>query len=60
MSYITGTINSVIIVEYNSPPDITIAIPFDIDELIENMESLMKEGTQVASDNQLPVYMRLL
>ena len=33
---------------------------FDIDELIENMESLMKEGTQVASDNHLPVYMRLL
>lgn len=33
---------------------------FDIDELIENVETLMKEGTQVASDNLLPVYMRLL
>lgn len=33
---------------------------FDIDELIENIESLMKEGSTVASDTHLPVYLRAL
>lgn len=33
---------------------------FDIDELIENVEKLMNEGTSLASDNQLPVYLKAL
>lgn len=33
---------------------------FDIDELIENVESLMKDGTTIASDSHLPVYLRAL
>lgn len=33
---------------------------FDIDELIENVEKLMNEGSTTASDAQLPVYLQIL
>ena len=33
---------------------------FDIDELIDNVESLMREGATVVSDTHLPVYLRAL
>lgn len=33
---------------------------FDIDELIDNVESLMREDAIVSSDNHLPVYLRAL